>query len=615
MARQTGNHLASDASGVLRNLTHKPGIYQMLGEDDKVLYIGKAKNLKKRVASYFCRHNPGTKTQFMMQQVRRIEVTATSTEVEALLLESNLIKEHRPRYNILLRDDKSYPYIRVGSDAFPRLSFYRGSRKQPGKYYGPYSSVVAVRETLNMMFKLFRLRQCDASVFRNRTRPCLQYQIKRCSAPCVGLIEKKHYDEDLGLATQVLSGNTRKVIATLVERMEAASGHYEYERAARYRDQIQALRQVSEQQCVSSDKGDADIIACKIKGDSACVQVFSVRGGLSIGNRAYYPTLPHGDVSESVLLAQFIGQYYLSRRVPQMLIVSHTPSDSRVLQQMLTYQAKRKVSLTTAQRGKKFMWVKLALENAALSLDSKLSSRAGMQERLVALRKTLGLEEIPMRMECFDVSHTQGEATVASCVVFDSNGPLKSEYRRFTIRNVAAGDDYAAICQAIQRRYRRLVTGEGKLPDVLFVDGGKGQMAQAIKVLRELCVEGVMVVGIAKGVERKPGMETLLLAEADGFVELDPSPAALYLMQQIRDEAHAFAIAGHRRLRAKRRNSSPLEDIVGLGPKRRRKLMSHFGGLQGVYAADAGEISKVPGISKRLAESIYANLHTGMNGG
>ena len=615
MVRRTKIGHGFDASGVVRNLTHKPGVYRMLDDADKVLYIGKAKDLKKRVASYFRRQNAGTKTQFMMQQVRGVEVTATSTEAEALLLENNLIKEHRPRYNILLRDDKSYPYIRVSDDAFPRLSFYRGSRKRPGRYYGPYSSVVAVRETLNLMFKLFRLRQCDASVFRNRTRPCLQYQIKRCSAPCVGLIEKADYDEDLTLATEVLAGNTQKVIATLVERMDAASGHREYERAARYRDRIQALRQVSEQQCVSSDKGDADVIACRIKGGSACVQVFSVRGGLSIGDRAYYPTLPHGDIGEGTLLAQFIGQYYLSRRVPQEVIVSRTPSDSQVLQQMLAHQAKRRISLTVAKRGKKFRWVKFALENAALSLDAKLSSRAGMQQRLAALQKTLGLEEIPMRMECFDVSHTQGEATVASCVVFDRNGPLKSEYRKFTIRNVAAGDDYAALRQAIERRYRRLVAGEGKLPDVLFVDGGKGQVAQAETVLREFCVEGVTVAGVAKGAERKPGEETLLLARAGGFVELDTNSTSLYLIQQIRDEAHSFAIAGHRRLRSRRRNRSPLEDIAGLGPRRRHKLMSYFGGLQGVCAADAEEISKVPGISRHLAESIHASLHAGAGGG
>ena len=605
----------SDVLDFLRNMTHKPGVYQMLGADREVLYIGKAKNLKKRVASYFQKRGLGTKTQLMIQQMRQVEVTVTSTEAEALLLENNLIKHHHPRYNVLLKDDKSYPYIHVSDEVFPKLSFYRGGRKQAGQYYGPYSSVVAVRETLNLIFKLFRLRQCDTSVFKNRTRPCLQHQIKRCSAPCVGLIGKADYNEDLTLATDVLSGHTQKVITTLVERMNAASEHQEYELAARCRDRIQALRQVSERQCVSFDKGDVDVIACAIKAGSACVQVLSVRGGLNVGTRAYYPRLPYGDVSAQVLLNKFIGQYYLSRQIPQELVVSHVPDDAQVLQQMLESQAKRKVLLTTVKRGKKYRWVKFALENAALSLDSRLSSRAGMQKRLTALRKMLGLQEIPTRMECFDVSHTQGESAVASCVVFDASGPLKSEYRRFNIKDITAGDDYAAIHQAIARRYRRLVAGEGKLPDVLFVDGGKGQVAQAKKALRELCVDGVMVVGVAKGAERKPGAETLLLADGNQFIELDTDSTALYLVQQIRDEAHAFAITGHRRRRLKRRNRSLLEDIAGIGIKRRQRLMSYFGGLQGISAASAGEISKVPGISRCLAESIHAALRAEAGGG
>ena len=614
MNRRPGSDADFDAQDFLRNLTHKPGIYRMLDAEGGLLYVGKAKDLKKRVATYFQgrgERKQGAKNRLMMQQAKRVEVTVTSTEAEALLLESNLIKEHRPRYNVLLRDDKSYPYIRVTADEFPRFYFYRGSRKQPGRYFGPYFSVSAVRETLSLLFKLFRLRQCDDGFFRNRTRPCLQYQIKQCSAPCVGLIEADAYRDDVALATEVLEGKSEKVIKTLVGRMDDAAQRKDYEHAARCRDRIQALRQVAEQQRVSGDKGDTDVIACSMKGGGACVQVFSVRGGLNIGNRAYYPRLPHGEVGEGELLAAFIGQYYLSRRVPQELIVSHAPDDRRALQAMLEHQAGRKVTLTAAVRGLRRKWVDLALDNAVLALDAKLSSKAGMQRRLVALQAMLDLAEIPTRMECFDVSHTGGEATVASCVVFDANGPLKSEYRRFNVRGEPGGDDYAAMRQAIGRRYRRLVAGEGKLPDVLFIDGGKGQLSSALEVLQELGVSGVAVVGVAKGPERKPGMETLFLADGERPVRIEPEPAALHLVQQIRDEAHRFAVAGHRRQRSRRRSRSPLEDIVGLGPKRRRQLLKHFGGLHGISRASVEELGRVSGISGRLAHSIYETLHAG----
>ncbi len=599
-----------DVQDFLRNLTHKPGVYRMLDAGGEILYVGKAKDLKKRVTTYFRKQSWGTKTQLMMQQLRRVEITVTATEAEALLLENNLIKEHRPRYNVLLRDDKSYPYIRITDGTFPRLTFYRGFRKQPGRYFGPYPGVGAVRETLNLLFKLFRLRQCDDSFFKNRTRPCLQYQIRRCSAPCVGLIGEDAYRDDLALAVEVLSGNGGRVIETLVERMDGASQLRDYERAGRCRDQIRALRVMSEQQRVSADKGDTDIIACSVKGGSVCVQVFNVRAGLNIGNRAYYPTLPHDEVGAGELLTAFIGQYYLARQVPQELVVSHAPDDAPALRAMLEHKAGRKVVLTTVVRDAKRKWLDFAIDNAALALDARLSSKAGVRKRLTALQEMLDLEEIPVRMECFDISHTQGEATVASCVVFGADGPLKSEYRRFNIENVTAGDDYAAMRQAIDRRYRRLVAGEGKLPDVLFIDGGKGQVRRACEVLQEFGVVDTAVVGVAKGPQRKPGMETLLLANGDRLVTPDADSAALHLIQQIRDEAHRFAIAGHRRRRAARRNRSPLENIPGLGPKRRRQLLKHFGGLRGINRASVEELGKVSGISGRLAESIYETLHT-----
>ena len=600
-----------DARDLLRNLTHKPGVYRMLDGGGRILYVGKAKNLRKRLATYFGRQHRGTKAQLMLRKLRRVEVTVTATEAEALLLENNLIKEHRPRYNVLLRDDKSYPYIRITDDRFPQVVFYRGSRRQPGRYFGPYPSVGAVRETLDLLFRLFRLRQCDAGFFNHRARPCLQYQIKRCSAPCVGFVEEREYRDALALATEVLSGNSRKVIETLLERMDAASGRRDYEYAGRCRDQVQLLRKMSEQQRVSSDRGDADIIACSIKGGGVCVQVFNVRGGLNIGNRAYYPTLPHDEVGEAELLTAFIGQYYLSRQVPGELIISHEPGDAPVLRTMLEQQAGHGVALTTSVRGARRKWLDFARDNAALALEASLSSKAGVRKRLLALQELLGLAEIPTRMEAFDVSHTQGEATVASCVVFDSQGPVKSEYRRFNIRGVTGGDDYAAIRQAVERRYRRLVAGAGRLPDVLFIDGGAGQVGQARDALHGLGVINVAIVGVAKGPRRKPGMETLLLADGDRLITLDAESAVLYLVQQVRDEAHRFAIAGHRRRRAGRRNRSSLEDISGLGPKRRRQLLKHFGGLHGVARASVEELGKVPSISARLAETIYESLHTG----
>ena len=598
-----------DAEDFLCNLTHKPGVYRMLDNKGDLLYVGKATDLKKRVMTYFRKQNSGTKLQLMMNQMHCVEITVTATEVEALLLENNLIKEYHPRYNVLLRDDKSYPYIRVTAADFPQITFYRGSRKRPGRYFGPYPSVGSVREALKLMFKLFRLRQCDDAFFKNRARPCLQYQIKRCSAPCVGLIDKDAYREDLALATEVLSGNAQKVVGVLVERMDEASRQEDYENAARCRDQIQTLRRMFEQQRVSGGQGDADIIAACTKGGSACVQVFSVRGGLNIGNRAYYPVLPYAGISEGELLTTFIGQYYLSRQVPMELILSHAPDDAQTLQEMLKHKAGHKVTLTASTRGTRRKWLDFACDNAVAALDARLLSKFSMQKRLAALQEMLGLEEAPTRMECFDISHMQGEATVASCVVFDGDGPLKSEYRRFNIKGVTEGDDYAAMRQATERRYRRLVASEGKLPDVLFIDGGKGQVSQAREVLQELGVVGVALVGVAKGPQRKPGMETLLLADGEQFITLDTDSVGLHLIQQIRDEAHRFAITGHRLQRAGRRKRSQLEEITGLGPKRRQQLLKHFGGLRGINRASVEELSKVAGISVRLAASIYETLH------
>jgi len=600
-----------DPQAFLRHLTHRPGVYRMMGEAGQVLYVGKAKDLRKRVSSYFRESAQlSPRIASMVRQVCNIEVTVTNTEAEALLLENNLIKEHRPRYNVLLRDDKSYPYIFVATqDAFPRLGFHRGARRQPGRYFGPYPSAGAVRETLNLLQKLFRVRQCEDSFFRNRSRPCLQYQIKRCTAPCVGYISEARYHEDIEHAIQFLEGKSEKVIGDLVRHMEEAAARLDYEQAAQYRDQIEALRQISEKQYVSGGQGDFDILACEIRSGLACVQAFSVRGGHNLGNKSFFPSATD-ELDEGQVLAAFIGQYYLTREVPGEILVSHAPEDGAVLEEMLALRRGRKVTISHSLRGDRARWVALARRNVAHALDARLASRAGMQQRFEALQDELDLDGIPSRLECFDISHTQGEATVASCVVFDGEGPKKSDYRRFNIEGIEPGDDYAAMRQALTRRYRRLKEGEAPLPDILFIDGGKGQVRQAREVLEELQITGVTIIGVAKGEGRKPGLETLVLSDSAVPTILPANSPALHLVQQIRDEAHRFAITGHRQRRAKARTTSPLEGIPGLGPKRRQTLLKHFGGQRGVSAASAEELAKVPGISHELARRIYETFHS-----
>ncbi|TVQ72999.1 MAG: excinuclease ABC subunit UvrC [Chromatiaceae bacterium] len=597
-----------DAKAFLAGLTRHPGVYRMLDEDGVVLYVGKAKNLRNRVSSYFRRNLPSPRIRSMVAQIRDVQVTVTTTEAEALLLENNLIKQHRPRYNVLLRDDKSYPYIFLSQHTYPRLTFHRGARKKPGRYFGPYPSTPAVRDTLNLLQKLFLIRPCKDSFFENRSRPCLQYQIKRCTAPCVGLIDPLAYERDVKHAVDFLEGRSDQVMRDLVADMEAASARLEFERAAQVRDQITRLRQISERQYVSGEGGDVDIIAAALEGGQVCVQVFSIRGGLNLGNRALFPSLPE-ETSGEALMTAFLGQYYLSREVPPQIIVSHAPEEPDLLEEMLAMQRGHKVTLAWNVRGERARWLEMAQRNAQMSLATRLAGKAGMRERLEALREALELEEVPTRMECFDISHSHGEATVASCVVFNPEGPLKSDYRRFNIRDITPGDDYAAMHQALHRRYTRLKEGEARLPDILFIDGGKGQVRQALEVLEALQVEGVMVVGVAKGEDRRPGLETLILSDERGPSILPPSSKALHLIQQIRDEAHRFAITGHRQQRAKARNTSPLEQIPGMGPKRRQQLLKHFGGLRGVSSARVEELAKVPGISRKLAQQIFDSLH------
>ena len=607
---EPGSDATFDAAAFLKTLTSRPGVYRMLDAEGEVLYVGKAKDLKRRVSSYFTR-SLNRRIQRMVVQIRAIEVTVTHTEAEALLLEANLIKSLKPRYNVLLRDDKSYPfvYLSVG-ERYPRVSLYRGARSQKGRYFGPYPNVRSVRETLHILQKLFRVRQCEDSVFRNRSRPCLQYQIKRCSGPCVNRISPEDYARDVEDTMRFLDGKTTYIIDDLVARMEAASASLAFEQAARFRDQIAALRRVQEKQYVSGESGDMDIIACHLAQDSACVQVFFLRNGRNLGNKAFFPRLPR-DVSEDDVLAAFISQFYGDKQIPPELLVSHDMQQQALLQTALSQQAGRKVRISHRLRGQRRHWLRMAEHNARLALEARLAGRAGMRARLENLREVLGLDDPPARMECFDISHTAGELTVASCVVFNPEGPLKSDYRRFNIKDITPGDDYAAMRQALQRRYSRIQKEEGRLPDVLFIDGGKGQLGIAREVMAELGVHEVMLVGVAKGPDRKPGMEQLFIDDAARPLLLPGNSAALHLIQQIRDEAHRFAITGHRQRRAKRQRDSTLEDIPGIGPKRRRQLLNQFGGLAELSKAGVEDIARVEGISRKLAEQIYAHFHGG----
>ena len=596
-----------DHKSFLRTLTQGPGVYRMLNADGEVMYVGKAKNLRRRVGSYFTRA-ANQRIASMVTQIAGIEITATHTEAEALLLENNLIKQHRPRYNVLLRDDKSYPYIYLSDETFPRLAFHRGARREKGRYFGPYPSASAVRETLQLLQKLFPIRQCEDSYFRNRSRPCLQYQIERCTAPCVGFVTPELYAQDVRDTELFLDGKATDVIARWVAKMEAAAGRLDFEEAARLRDQISALRAVQERQYVSGERGDLDIVAVASEAGVACVQWFCVRQGRNLGNRSLFPR--SGDGAELTEIAgAFIAQHYLGKAVPHEILVNVEPDDRALLETSLSEQAGRRVTIQSRPRGERARWLKMASENAKLALASRLASRAGAGARVTALQAALGLAAAPARMECFDISHTQGDETVASCVVFVDGAPSKADYRRFNIRGIKGGDDYAAMRQALERRYRRLVAGEGRLPDLLLIDGGTGQLGAAASILAELGVTGPVLVGVAKGPDRRPGMEQLFLLGRERPLILPSDSPALHLVQQIRDEAHRFAITGHRQRRGKGVQRSPLEDIAGIGPKRRARLLKQFGGLQGLARAGIEDISTVEGISEKLAREIYAAFH------
>jgi len=601
---------AFDAASFLRTLTSRPGVYRMLDAQGKILYVGKARNLKKRVSSYFRSSGLPPKTRVLMQQMVSIEITVTHTEAEALILESTLIKSHHPRYNVLLRDDKSYPFIYLSSaDEYPRLGLHRGARRLKGRYFGPYPSAGAVRETLHLLQKTFRVRQCEDSFFNNRSRPCLQYQIKRCTAPCVGRIDATAYAEDVRHTILFLEGKSFALNEALARKMEAAAQRLDYESAAVYRDRIASLSRVQERQYVSGESGDLDILAAVVSAGVACVQVFFIRQGINLGNKLFFPRIPAGSEVEDVLSA-FVAQYYLEHPVPATLLINTALGDAALLAEVLSDRAGRKVSLQHGARGARAHWLAMGVTNAEQALAARLGSQAGMRQRLRQLQAALRLEEPPTRMECFDISHTQGEGTVASCVVFDAEGPRKSDYRRFNIKGITPGDDYAAMEQALLRRYTRLKTDEAHLPEVLFIDGGKGQVGVARRVLEELQIEETLIVGVAKGPGRKPGLEILHIPAQNRSLDLEADSPALHLIQQIRDEAHRFAITAHRQRRARARKTSPLEGIPGVGPRRRQQLLKQFGGLQEVVRAGVEDLSKVPGISHTLAQQIYDTFHS-----
>ena len=599
-----------DAKAFLATLTTRPGIYQMYDADGELLYIGKARNLRNRVSSYFRNTGLNAKTVALVMRIRDIQVTVTTTEADALLLEHNLIKAHRPPYNILLRDDKSYPYIYLSDDTFPRLSIHRGRKRKKGQYFGPYPSAGAVRQSLHFMQKVFKVRQCEDSYYRNRSRPCLQYQIDRCSGPCVNLVSEADYAEQIEKTSLFLQGKSRELMVRLADDMEQAATELAYERAAELRDQIQHLQQVQNTQGIEGVQGNLDVIAVALDNGQCCIQVLFVRDARVLGSKTFYPKLRLEDTEGEVLEA-FLPQFYLrgDGQIPGEIVLTHLPENRVALETVLGDAANHNVVLKDKVREARARWRQLALQTAQTSLQAHLAGKKTVQERLQALQDVLEMETLPQRIECFDISHSSGEATVASCVVFDSTGPRKSDYRRFNIDGVIGGDDYAAMHQALERRFKRLQKESALMPDILLIDGGKGQVTQALEVLGQLEIDKVDVVGVAKGTTRKAGFETLIMGASGREMQLAGDHPALHLMQQIRDEAHRFAITGHRGRRDKQRRESKLEAIPGVGAKRRRELLRHFGSAAAVENASVDELRKIPGISANMARTIYDHLH------
>lgn len=613
MNEQQRDDARFDHATFLKHASVRPGVYRMLDVNGDTLYVGKAKNLKKRLGNYFRGSGLDNKTLALVGKIHRIETTITRSETEALLLEQNLIKEKRPPFNIVLRDDKSYPYIFLSTeDTYPRFTLHRGAKKQKGRYFGPFPSASAVRESLALLQKVFQVRQCDDSIFRNRTRPCLQYQIKRCSGPCVNLTTPALYADDVRLSVMFIEGENDAITQELGQKMERFAGEMRFEEAAVLRDQISDLRLIQQRQYVAGEKGDVDVVALHEAAGVVCVHVVFIRGGRILGNRNFYPKFALETTPEQFMHA-FIARFYLGDgdafSLPKELICSHEPDERGGLEEALAFKAGHRVSITHKVRSHRQKWLELAVTNAEHGVQDRLTNRLQVETRLAALQLALELEKPLTRLECFDISHSSGEATVASCVVFDTSGPLKSDYRRFNIDGITPGDDYAAMEQALRRRFTRLQKGEGKMPDLLIIDGGKGQLQQAETVLADLGVQGVMMLGIAKGISRKAGQETLILGGSHPELVLPAESPALHVLQHIRDEAHRFAITAHRQRRGKARTRSQLESIPGVGPRKRKELLLHFGGQQEIRKATIDDLQRVPGISRQLAETIYEHLH------
>ncbi|OZB43518.1 MAG: excinuclease ABC subunit C [Alishewanella sp. 34-51-39] len=597
-----------DAKAFLATVPQQPGVYRMINTAGTVIYVGKAKDLKKRLSSYFRKEVDSIKTRALVSQIQQVEFTLTHSETEALILENNLIKEYLPKYNVLLRDDKSYPYILLSAHKHPRISSHRGPRKVPGQYFGPYPNAGAVWHSLKTLQKIFPIRQCEDGFYRARTRPCLQYQLKLCSAPCVGKISDQDYSEQVRLATLFLSGKNQQVIDDLVQKMNSASEQLQFEAAAAYRDQISALRRVQEQQHVSGEHEELDAIGFSLQGQTAVVHVLFIRDRKILGSKSYYPKVP-ADTEAAEVLSAFLLQFYLSghseQQIPKEIVLPLEIPDTEALADAISKLAEHKVRLTYAKRGEKAQYLALAQKNAAIALDSRQSLTQKMRARYQALQQQLALDHPISRMECFDISHTMGQATIASCVVFDGEGPYKQEYRRYNVTGVTAGDDYGAMRFALDKRYGKL-SDESKIPDIVFIDGGQGQLNIALEQFATWpFAKKPLLIGVAKGVSRKAGLETLILWDSGRSIHLPEDSLALHLIQQIRDEAHRFAITGHRNKRGKALLKSPLENIAGIGEKRRQALLQYLGGLQGVLQASVAELCKVPGISKQQAEKIY----------
>ena len=597
-----------DPKPILKTLPNLPGVYRMMNATDEVIYVGKAKDLKKRVSSYFNKNLASPRTRMMVSHIAKIETTVTHNEAEALLLENNLIKGLMPRYNVVFRDDKSYPYIVLSGDEYSRLAFHRGAQRKGNQYFGPFPNSLAVRESIQLLQKVFKLRTCENTVFANRSRPCLQHQIERCTAPCVGLITDEDYNNDVHQAAMFLQGKTNEVIDALGEQMNSAAANQEYELAVVFRNRMQALRQVQAKQFVSDfNVSDADVIACAELQGQHCINLVMIRGGRHLGDRSYMPKHTDGESLETSMAA-FLAQHYVAQNTPPLIVVG-VKIETALIEEVLSELAGRKIKINTNAIGDKRVWLKMARTNAELALGQRAATSANQTAKLLALREALNLPESTERIECFDISHTMGEATVGSCVVFDKGDMQNSEYRRYNVTGITPGDDYAAMRDVLTRRYKKVAAGEGVRPDLIFIDGGKGQLGVAVEVMSEVGLSDILLVGIAKGEERRPGLETMIFSDTGEMLNLEKDNKGLHLLQQIRDESHRFAITGHRAKRAKARMHSSLEDIEGIGAKRRKALLTRFGGLEGVKSASIDEIAQVEGISQSLAEKIYGELH------